>query len=95
MAGASAVATTYFHGCCFALLNGKPLACAPSDYRWTKVRDLTALLGAERLLTFEDRDPGEVGALLAEPIPDSVLARIADLRAQSAAWLDAALAGRA
>jgi len=95
MAGASAVATTYFHGCCFALLNGKPLACAPSDYRWTKVRDLTALLGAERRLTFEDRDPGEVGALLAEPIPDSVLARIADLRAQSAAWLDAALAGRA
>ena len=95
VAGAEAVATTYFHGCCFALVNGKPLACAPSDYRWTKVRDLTALLGAERHLTFEDRDPADVGALLAEPVSEAVQARIADLRAQSAAWLDAALAGRA
>ncbi|MBB1489965.1 MULTISPECIES: polysaccharide pyruvyl transferase family protein [unclassified Paracoccus (in: a-proteobacteria)] len=95
VAGAEAVATTYFHGCCFALVNGKPLVCAPSDYRWTKVRDLTALLGAERHLTFEDRDPADVTALLAEPVSDAIQARIADLRAQSAAWLDAALAGRA
>ncbi|MCZ0962403.1 polysaccharide pyruvyl transferase family protein [Paracoccus benzoatiresistens] len=93
--GAGAVATTYFHGCCFALVNNKPLACAPSDYRWTKVRDLTALLGAERHLTLEDRDPGDVGALLAEPVSDAVRTRIAELRAQSAAWLDAALAGPA
>lgn len=92
-AGAQAVATTYFHGCCFALLNGKPLACAPSDYRWTKVRDLTALLGAERHLTFEDRDPADVGALLSEPVSGAVQARIADLRAHSSAWLNAALAG--
>lgn len=95
VAGAQAVATTYFHGCCFALVNGKPLVCAPSDYRWTKVRDLTALLGAERHLTFQDRDPADVGALLDEPVSDAVQVRIADLRAQSSAWLDAALAGRA
>lgn len=93
MAGAQAVATTYFHGCCFALLNGKPLACAPSDYRWAKVRDLTALLGAGRHLTFEDCDPADMGALLSEPISGEVQARIRELRAQSQAWLDAALAG--
>ena len=59
------------------------------------MRDLTALLGAERHLTFEDRDPADIAALLAERVSDQVQARIAQLRAQSAAWLDAALAGRA
>lgn len=92
VAGAEAVATTYFHGCVFALVNDRPFACAPSDYRWTKVRDLTASLGAERHLTFEDRDPGEVAALLAEPIASAIHARIATLRAQSEAWLDRVLA---
>lgn len=92
VAGAAAVATTYFHGCCFALLNGKPLVCAPSDYRWNKVRDLTAKLGAERHLTFQDRDPAEVAALLAEPPSAAVQARIAALRDASAAWLGGVLA---
>lgn len=87
MAGAEAVATTYFHGCVFALVNGKPLACAPSDYRWNKVRDLTDLLGAERHLTFEDRPEGDLAALLDEPPAAAVGARIAALRAQSADWL--------
>ncbi|HRO16040.1 MAG TPA: polysaccharide pyruvyl transferase family protein, partial [Paracoccus sp. (in: a-proteobacteria)] len=68
IAGAAAVATTYFHGCVFALVTGRPLACAPSDYRWNKLRDLTALPGAERHLTFEDRPEAEVAALLAAPI---------------------------
>lgn len=95
MAGAQAVATTYFHGCCFALLNHKPLACAPSEYRWNKVRDLTVLLGAERHLTFEACDPADVGALLCEPISDEIGTRIAELRLQSAGWLDTALEGRA
>ncbi|MRX51909.1 polysaccharide pyruvyl transferase family protein [Paracoccus sp. S-4012] len=91
-AGAEAIATTYFHGCIFALVNGKPFACAPSDYRWTKVRDLTALLDAERHLTFEDRDPREVAALLSDPIAPAIHARIAALRSQSGAWLDRVLA---
>lgn len=90
VAGAEAVATTYFHGCCFALLNGKPLACAPSDYRWNKVRDLTALLGAEAHLTFEDRPAADMDALLAEP--PRVAPRLAALRAQSAEWLAGVLA---
>lgn len=92
VASAAAVATTYFHGCCFALLNGRPLVCAPSDYRWNKVRDLTAKLGAERHLTFADRDPSEVATRLAEPPSAAVRARIAALREASAAWLDGVLA---
>ncbi|WP_134725346.1 polysaccharide pyruvyl transferase family protein [Paracoccus luteus] len=92
VAGAAAVATTYFHGCCFALVNGRPLACAPSDYRWNKVRDLTALLGAERHLTFSDDDPARMDALLAEPASPAVADRLATLRAQSWSWLDKVLA---
>ena len=92
VAGAEAVATTYFHGCVFALVSGRPFACAPSDYRWTKIRDLTALLNAERHLTFEDRPSGDVDALLAEPIASEVKDRIMTLRAESNAWLDRALA---
>ncbi len=92
VAGAEAVATTYFHGCCFALVNGKPLVCAPSDYRWNKVRDLTALLGAERHLTFAESDPAQVDALLGAPPSPAVTGRLASLRAQSAAWLNGVLA---
>lgn len=91
VAGAAAVGTTYFHGVVFALVNGKPFACAPSDYRWNKLRDLTALIGAGRHLTFEDRDPAAVEALLDEPAAPAVTARIAALRARSAAWLDGVL----
>jgi len=91
VAGASAVATTYFHGCVFALVNRKPFACAPSDYRANKVRDLTALLGAERQLLAEDRPEGAVEALLATPPDDAVQDRIAALRVQSDAYLDRVL----
>ncbi len=92
VAGASAVATTYFHGCVFALVNDKPFACALSDYRANKLRDLTTLLGATSHLVAEDRQDGAVDALL-DMAPDArVHDRIAALRAQSDAWLDRALA---
>ncbi|WP_299361560.1 polysaccharide pyruvyl transferase family protein [uncultured Paracoccus sp.] len=90
VAGASGMATTYFHGCVFALVNGVPLVCAPSDYRWNKLRDLTALLGLDRQLTFADRDPAEIAAAL--DAPADVQARLAALRAQSDAYLDRVLA---
>lgn len=90
VAGAEAVATTYFHGCVFSLAFGRPFVAAPSFYRWNKLRDLTALLGAERHLTFEDRPASEVGAALDRP--PQVDARLAELRAQSDAWLGGVLA---
>src|SRR5437868_3172780 len=48
MAGAQAVITNFFHGCVFAILNGKPCAAVPSDYRVIKIPDLARMLGAER-----------------------------------------------
>lgn len=90
VAGAQAVATTYFHGCVFSLVNGKPFVAAPSFYRWNKLRDLIALLDARRHLTFEDRPASETGAALDSP--PQVGARLAELRAQSDAYLGRVLA---
>ena len=58
MAGASAVITNFFHGCVFALLNGKPWATAPSDYRSIKIPDLAAHARREhRLVDEQHRRP--------------------------------------
>ncbi|MFC7544698.1 polysaccharide pyruvyl transferase family protein [Siccirubricoccus deserti] len=54
MANARAVATNFFHGCVFALLNAKPFVCAPSEYRSNKVAALVATVGAhDHLVTQE------------------------------------------
>jgi hypothetical protein len=92
MAGAQAVVTNFFHGCVFALVNGKPFACAPSSYRFNKVRDLTAKLGAERHLTSEATSPEAFAALLDAPLEPEIAEAITRLRAQSDAYLDRALA---
>lgn len=90
MAGAEAVLTNFFHGCVFALLNDKPFACAPSSYRWNKVRDLTSLLGAERHLLIPEA-PIALDALLDAPLDAGINKRIATLRDQSDAYLDRVL----
>ena len=91
IAGSRAVATNFFHGCVFSLLNDKPFVCALSDYRSNKVRDLTNLLGAERHLVREDTGAGHYDALLTEPTAAAVGERIGALRAQSTAYLDSVL----
>lgn len=92
IAGAAAVATTFFHGCVFALLHGRPFVCAASDYRANKIRSLVRLVGAEDRLADEATLPAAWHAALATPLPAAVGARIAALRARSDAWLDHALA---
>ena len=92
MAGAAAVVTNFFHGCVFALLNGKPFATAPSAYRFNKVRDLTAAVGATDRILASDAVDTQLDALLAAPPPPRVADAIAGLRARSHAFLDAALA---
>jgi hypothetical protein len=92
VAGASAVITNFFHGCVFALANGKPFVSAPSAYRFNKVRDLAAALGAGHRLVGEGTANDTFDALLAEPVEHHVLAAIGELRAQSDRYLDAALA---
>jgi hypothetical protein len=91
MARAAAVATNFFHGCVFALLNGKPFVCETTPYRATKVRDLMALLGGERHLLHGDAPGAERGGLLDEPPEPAIQARIERLRQSSTAWLARAL----
>lgn len=91
IAGAEAVVTNFFHGCVFALLNQKPFACAISPYRMNKIRDLTALLGAEAHLLREDDTPERFAAVLDQPLAPEILAAITRLRAQSNAYLNTAV----
>ena len=92
MGGASAVITNFFHGCVFALLNGKPWATVPSDYRSIKIPDLAAMLGAEHRLVNEHDGDGAFAELLETPVRDTVEGRVSELRTRSEAYLDAALA---
>ncbi|SFR77738.1 polysaccharide pyruvyl transferase family protein [Sphingomonas jatrophae] len=92
VAGASAVVTNFFHGCVFALLNNKPLVTAPSAYRFNKVRDLAAKLGAQRHIVGEDASATMLTERLATPPDPAITARIAELRASSTEFLRAALA---
>lgn len=91
MARARAVATNFFHGCVFALLNEKPFICVPSAYRFNKIRDLVGLLGLGRNLLSEEPSQATLDALLGEPMQADVGRRIADLRSSSFAYLDRAL----
>ena len=91
IAGAAAVATNFFHGCVFALVNDKPFVSAPSAYRFNKVRDLAAKLGAERHVVVEQTPAAHYEALLGEPIAPAVRDRIAALREASAGYLATAL----
>lgn len=92
VAGSSAMMTNFFHGCVFALLNGKPFVTAPSEYRMNKVRDLALAIGASHRIVDADTDIAEIQRLLTTPPLPRVQERIAELRRQSNAYLDAALA---
>lgn len=92
MAGAQAVITNFFHGCVFALAMNKPFVACVTPYRLNKVRDLTAKLDAGRHLLREAPAAAHFAAVLAEPPSEAVHRRIAELRGQSQAFLDTALA---
>lgn len=92
MSGATAVITNFFHGCVFSLLNGKPWATAPSDYRSIKIPDLAATVGAEHRLVDEETDDDRFAELMHMPVQPAVEARMSELRVASEAYLDAALA---
>jgi hypothetical protein len=91
IAGARAVVTNFFHGCVFALLNGKPWASVPSDYRSIKIPDLANTLGAEHRIVSEQTPPRELDELLDTPVVRHVTSRVDEYRARSDAYLDAAL----
>ncbi|MGE5562862.1 MAG: polysaccharide pyruvyl transferase family protein [Bacillota bacterium] len=91
MAGAQAVITNFFHGCVFALVNGKPWASAPSEYRSIKIPDLAATLGAEHRLIGEETPERRFAELLETPVTPEVTRNIEQARARSNQYLDAAL----
>ena len=87
IAGARAVVTNFFHGCIFALVNGKPFACVLSDYRSNKIRDLTTLIGADRRLIGEESVSMDLPQAL-DHAPELVISeRIAALRRNSNDYL--------
>jgi len=91
VAQAEAVATNFFHGCVFALLNQKPFVCELSEYRSYKVRDLMTRVGGTRHLITEKSCENEYGALLGEAVDPALFERIAKLRQSSTRYLDKVL----
>ena len=91
MSGAQAVITNFFHGCVFALINGKPFVTAPSDYRLNKVRDLAIALAAEDRIVQASTGQREFDHLLSRPPGPRVSRRIEELRHRSSEFLSAAL----
>lgn len=92
MAGAAAVATNFFHGCVFALLNDKPFVCVSSAYRSNKLRDLLHLVGARERLVTEAHEAGDYAMLLDGPLEPAIADRLTSLRRQSDQYLDHVLA---
>jgi hypothetical protein len=88
---ASAVATTYFHGCVFALKHRRPFVAQLSDYRANKVRGLLTLLGASHRI-FDPANPENVAALLSTPVERTVTETIDRIRSASSAFLNKCLA---
>jgi hypothetical protein len=92
MRQAKAVITNYFHGCVFALLNGKPLVAATMDYRRNKVHDLAETLHMRERLPDEATPQQAFERLLDSAPPPQVYERLAAVRDQSRQYLHAALA---
>ncbi|PTM96157.1 polysaccharide pyruvyl transferase family protein [Mycoplana dimorpha] len=91
MANATAIATNFFHGCVFALLNQRPYICEPSSYRSNKVCDLAQAIGADNRVISKETPAGAIAALLDAPPGRNVAQRIADLRRASSEYLDRVL----
>lgn len=88
MATAQAVATNFFHGCIFALLNGKPFACCLSEYRSNKISDLMRLVGADAHVMAEVAAPLAYHRALGLPPAPSVFGNIDGIRRRSDRYLD-------
>lgn len=91
VAGARAVATSFFHGAVFALHYGRPFVAAASPYRRLKLEGLTRSLDAPHRLVDPHRSEADIRTLLETPVEPAVRARIAEGRIRSTAFLDGAL----
>jgi len=91
IANAKAVATNFFHGCVFALLNEKPFVCETTPYRSIKVQGLMEKVSGEKHLVSEDTPTSVYTTQLSEPLEASITQRITQLRQSSNAYLEQAL----
>ena len=87
IAHADSVATNFFHGCVFALHHRRPFVCAPSAYRFNKVRDLTRTLVAERHLVSEETPQAVYAELLGSELDPAIGVRIEELRGHSGRYV--------
>jgi hypothetical protein len=85
---ASAVATNFFHGCVFSLVNGKPFVCCLSDYRSNKVADLARLVGAEAHVMTEKTTYTHYERRLSDALELLIAKNIASMRESSNRYLD-------
>jgi hypothetical protein len=83
---ATAVVTTYFHGCVFSLRCTRPFVAQLSKYRSNKVEGLLSAVGALHRI-YDVEKPGTVEPLLKKAIEPEVLANIAAIRAVSEDYL--------
>jgi hypothetical protein len=90
--GATAVVTSYFHGCVFSLRFQRPFLAQLSKYRSIKVTGLLSSVGATHR-TYTAERPGNAASLLETPLEQSVLDQIAARRGESDAFIDRCLAG--
>lgn len=83
---ASAVVTTYFHGCVFSLRCKRPFVAQLSKYRSNKVGGLLSAVGALHRI-YNAETSGRVAPLLSKPVEPEVFANIAALRTASEEYL--------
>lgn len=92
MAGAAAIATNFFHGCVFALINAKPFACVSSAYRANKVTGLMRLVGGQSHLVARQPRVLQLQRLLGTAPDRAIQQRIDELRLRSGRFIDEAMA---
>jgi hypothetical protein len=91
MSEATAVVTTYFHGCVFSLRCQRPFVAQLSPYRANKVGGLLSAVKATHRV-FDPTIPRQLDVLLTTPIEPEVLAAISAHRKVSHDFLQTCLA---
>ncbi len=86
----TAVVTSYFHGCVFALRFNRPFVALLSVYRSIKVTGLLSLTGASHRIYSPER-PGQLAKLLETPLEPEVLATIESCRRHSNEFIERCL----
>ncbi|MCW3091588.1 MAG: hypothetical protein JWP81_2657 [Ferruginibacter sp.] len=91
MAGAEAVVTNFFHGCVFALRNGKSFVCETTPYRGNKLQGLLSKTGSNKHLVNETTPTATYHHCLNDPLEEQIFRNIRQLQQNSNEYLDQSL----